>query len=127
MSSNSQIKRIRVQMNFYVQSNMNTTLLKSKRKRWIDNLVVANGIGKAPISVKHRRSKWLQKMPQIGISCLLVLKIFFVAPTTLKKLFIKRNTTCTSVKKFFCKTGTTGVPDTSYRCCSQQKNLIISH
>ena len=54
-------------------------------------------------------------------------KIFLVAPTTGKKLFIKGRTTSTSCKKFFCETGTTGLPDTSSTCCSQQKNLIIRH
>ena len=46
MSSKSQIKRITVQMNFYIQSQMNTTLLKSKRKDGLIMLLLQMGLEK---------------------------------------------------------------------------------
>ena len=74
-------------------------------------------------SIKHRQSQLLQKTPQEPLAA----EFFFWCTNDAKNFLSKERPLDTSCKKIFCETGTTGVPDTSSTCCSQQKNLIISH
>ena len=129
---NEQIKsnRLKEFLNMVIHNLiLNTTLFQLKRKR---NLYACCCKWDCKSncyysSIKHRRSKMVAKNTHERGTLPLGAENFYYCTNDCHKLFVKINTTDTSSKKFFCETGITGVPDTSYPCCSQQKNLIISH